>query len=235
VISSPAAARTSAAAVATLGLAAASWVLAIRQMDEMGRVAGLGSLAFFAGLWVSMMAAMMLPGVVPAVSNHALAGGRFRAVPVFIGSYLAVWALVGIAIHALYRVHGSVAAGVVVIAAGVYELTPLKQAFRRRGREGVFSGFPVRAVLRRLQHRPDGDACRARAHERRLDVADRSRRPGPEAPATEGGRRRRARDGRPRDPDRPRAVVGSGNHPADVRRSPSPRNNGAVLTTRRQQ
>jgi predicted metal-binding membrane protein len=36
-------------------------------MDEMGRVAGLGSLAFFAGLWVSMMAAMMLPGAVPAV------------------------------------------------------------------------------------------------------------------------------------------------------------------------
>ena len=142
-ISCPAGSRTSAAAVAfaTLGLAAASWVLAIRQMDEMGRVAGLGSLAFFAGLWVSMMAAMMLPGAVPAVSNHARAGGRFRAVPVFIGSYLAVWALVGIAIYALYPAHGSSAAGVVVIAAGAYELTPLKQAFRRRCRGSVPSGF----------------------------------------------------------------------------------------------
>jgi predicted metal-binding membrane protein len=142
-IISPAGARTSAAAVAlaTLGLAAASWVLAIRQMDEMGRVAGLGSLAFFAGLWVSMMAAMMLPGAVPAVSNHARASGRFRSVPVFIGSYLAVWALVGVAIYVLHRAHGSVAAGVVVLAAGVYELTPLKQALRRRCRESVRSGF----------------------------------------------------------------------------------------------
>jgi predicted metal-binding membrane protein len=84
---------------------------------------------------------MMLPGAVPAVSNHARASGRFRAVPVFIGSYLAIWALVGIAIYVLYRVHGSVAAGVVVITAGVYELTPRKQAFRRRCRERVRSGF----------------------------------------------------------------------------------------------
>jgi predicted metal-binding membrane protein len=142
-ISAPAGARTSPAAVAlaTLGLAAASWLIAIRRMDEMGPVAGLGSLAFFAGLWVSMMAAMMLPGAVPAVSNHARARGRLRAVPMFIGSYLAVWALVGIVIYALYRAHGSVAAGVVVIAAGVYELTPLKQTSRRRCRDSVRSGF----------------------------------------------------------------------------------------------
>jgi predicted metal-binding membrane protein len=75
------------------------------------------------------------------VSNHARVSVRFRAVPVFIASYLAVWALVGIGIYALYRPHESVAAGVVVIAAGVYELTPLKQAFRRRGREGVRAGY----------------------------------------------------------------------------------------------
>ena len=43
--------------------------------------------------------------------------------------------------YALYRPHGSVAAGAVVIAAGVYELTPLKQHFRRRCRESVRSGF----------------------------------------------------------------------------------------------
>ena len=61
--------------------------------------------------------------------------------PVFVGAYLSVWALAGMAIYALYRVHGSVAAGVVVMAAGVYELTPLKQALRRRCRESVRSGF----------------------------------------------------------------------------------------------
>jgi predicted metal-binding membrane protein len=48
---------------------------------------------------------------------------------------------VGVAVYALYRPHGPVAAGVVAIAAGVYEFTPLKQHFRRRCRESVRSGF----------------------------------------------------------------------------------------------
>ena len=61
--------------------------------------------------------------------------------PLFVGSYLAVWTLVGVAVYALYRPHGSLAAGVVAIAAGVYELTPLKRHFRRRCRESVRSGF----------------------------------------------------------------------------------------------
>jgi predicted metal-binding membrane protein len=64
-----------------------------------------------------------------------------RAVPLFVGSYLAVWTLVGVAVYALYRPHGSVAAGALVIAAGVYEFTPLKQHFRRLCRESVGSGF----------------------------------------------------------------------------------------------
>jgi predicted metal-binding membrane protein len=88
-----------------------------------------------------MMAAMMLPGAAPAVSRSAHASGRVRAVPLFVGSYLAVWTLVGVAVYALYRPHGSFAAGVVAIAAGVYELTPLKKHFRRRCRESVRSGF----------------------------------------------------------------------------------------------
>jgi predicted metal-binding membrane protein len=64
-----------------------------------------------------------------------------RAVPLFVGSYLAVWTLVGVAVYALYRPHGSLAAGAVAIAAGVYELTPLKLHFRRRCRESIRSGF----------------------------------------------------------------------------------------------
>jgi predicted metal-binding membrane protein len=90
---------------------------------------------------VSMMAAMMLPGAAPALLRHAHASGRVRAVPLFVGSYLAVWTLVGVAVYALYRPHGSFAAGALVIAAGVYELTPLKQHFRWRCRESVRSGF----------------------------------------------------------------------------------------------
>jgi predicted metal-binding membrane protein len=48
---------------------------------------------------------------------------------------------VGVAVYALYRPHGSVAAGAVTIAAGVYELTPLKRHFRGRCRESVRTGF----------------------------------------------------------------------------------------------
>jgi len=134
---------TAAAPAVTLGLAGAAWVVAVRQMNgmDMGVATQLGSFAFFVAVWVSMMAAMMLPGAAPAVLRRALDIGRRRAVPLFVGSYLAVWTLVGIAVYALYRPHGSVAAGAVAIAAGVYELTPIKQHFRRRCRESVGSGF----------------------------------------------------------------------------------------------
>ena len=136
-------AAMAAALTATLGLAAASWVVAVRQMSgmDMGVATRLGSFAFFAALWVWMMAAMMLPGAAPAVVRRVQATGRVRAVPLFVGSYLAVWALVGAAVYALYRPHGYVTAGVVAIAAGAYELTPLKQHFRRRCRESARSGF----------------------------------------------------------------------------------------------
>jgi len=144
-VAGEASARTAATAVAlaaTLGIAAASWVVAARQMNgmDMGVATQLGSFTFFVALWVSMMAAMMLPGAAPAVLRRAHAGG-LRAVPLFVGSYLAVWTLVGVAVYELYQPHGSFAVGALVIAAGVYELTPLKQHFRRRCQENVRSGF----------------------------------------------------------------------------------------------
>jgi predicted metal-binding membrane protein len=132
-----------AALTATLGLAAASWGVAAWRMQgmDMGVATSLGSFASFIAVWVVMMAAMMLPGAAPAVLRRAQASGGVRAVPLFIGSYLAVWALAGAAVYALYRPHGSVAAGVVVIAAGGYEFTPLKRHFRRRCRDSARSGF----------------------------------------------------------------------------------------------
>ena len=141
-------ARTAAVAAAlttTLGLAAAAWVVALRQMNgmDMGVATTLGSFAFFVAVWVTMMTAMMLPGAVPAVLRRARATGRVGAVPLFVGSYLAVWALIGVAVYALYRPHGSSAAGAVAIAAGAYELTPLKRRFRRRCHESVRSGFEL--------------------------------------------------------------------------------------------
>jgi predicted metal-binding membrane protein len=132
-----------AALIVTLGLAGASWVVSVRRMSrmDMGVATQLGSFGLFVVLWVLMMAAMMLPGAVPAVLRRAHANDQVRAVPVFVGSYLAVWTLVGLAVFALYRPHGSVAAGVVAIAAGVYELTPLKQRCLQRCRDSVGSGY----------------------------------------------------------------------------------------------
>jgi predicted metal-binding membrane protein len=132
---------TAATLAATLGLAAAAWVVAVWQMHgmDMGVASRLGPFAFFVALWALMMAAMMLPGAAPAVLRRAQAGG-VRAVPLFVGSYLAVWTLVGVAVYALYRPHGYLVAGAVAIAAGAYEFTPLKRHFRRRCRESVRSG-----------------------------------------------------------------------------------------------
>jgi predicted metal-binding membrane protein len=137
------AAATPAVLTVTLGIAGACWVVAVRQMSgmDMGVATQLGSLKFFVGLWVLMMAAMMLPGAAPAVLGRVRASGRVRAVPLFVGSYLAVWTLVGLAVFALYRPHGALAAGVVTIAAGLYEFTPIKKNCRRRCRESVRSGL----------------------------------------------------------------------------------------------
>jgi predicted metal-binding membrane protein len=135
--------KTVPALAGVLGLAAASWVVAVQQMSgmDMGVASELGSFAFFVAVWVPMIAAMMLPGAVPAVSSFIRVNGRALAAPLFAGSYLAVWTLVGLAVYALYQPHGSAAAGALTIAAGVYELTPLKRGCRRRCRKSVRSGF----------------------------------------------------------------------------------------------
>jgi predicted metal-binding membrane protein len=130
------------AVAATLGVASGCWVVSVRLMTgmDMGVATQLGSLAFFTGVWVAMMAAMMLPGAAPAMARAGRAGG-VRAVPLFALAYLAVWAVAGIALYGLYRPHGTVIAGAVTIAAGAYELTPVKLHFRRRCREMAGSGL----------------------------------------------------------------------------------------------
>jgi predicted metal-binding membrane protein len=128
---------------ATLGLAGACWAAAAWLMNgmDMGVATRPGSLRFFAAAWVTMMAAMMLPGAAPAVARRARVSGTVHAAPSFAGSYLAIWALAGVVAFALDFPHGSLAAGVVVTAAGFYELTPVKRHFRRRCREDARSGL----------------------------------------------------------------------------------------------
>jgi len=138
-----ASATTNLFVVTTLALAVACWFFAVRQMRgmDMGVATQLGPFASFVAVWLAMMAAMMLPGAAPAALRSARASGQVRAVPLFAGSYLAVWTLAGVVIYGLYRPHGTLVAGVVAIAAGVYELTPLKRGCRRRCRERAHSGF----------------------------------------------------------------------------------------------
>jgi predicted metal-binding membrane protein len=135
--------RDHAGPAATLALAAAFWVVTVERMDgmDMGVATELGSLPFFVAAWVPMMAAMMLPGAVPTVARRSRGHLPVLAVPWFVSSYLTVWTLVGLAVYPLYRPHGTAVAGVITIAAGLYELTPLKRDLRRRCRESVRSGL----------------------------------------------------------------------------------------------
>src|SRR5215475_7928984 len=128
---------------ATLGVAAACWGVTAWLMTgmDMGVATTPGTFGFFAAAWVTMMAAMMLPGVAPALARHTRIAGTARAALLFSGSYLSIWAVIGVAAFVLDRPHSSAVAGAVVIAAGVYELTPVKRNFRQRCREQTSSGL----------------------------------------------------------------------------------------------
>jgi predicted metal-binding membrane protein len=142
-VESPRAAPPATVLAATLGLAAACWAAAAWLMNgmDMGVATRPGSFGFFTAAWVTMMAAMMLPGAAPAIARQTQMSGKMRAAPSFTGSYLAIWALAGVVAYALDQPHGSLVAGAVVIAAGAYELTPVKRHFRRRCRENARSGL----------------------------------------------------------------------------------------------
>jgi predicted metal-binding membrane protein len=136
--------RTGATGAALVGLTAAVWVVALHQMDgmDMGYATELGSATSFAVAWTAMMAAMMLPGAAPLALRRAAIRGH---VVVFLASYLAVWCAVGVVVYVAYAPHGALAAGVVTVAAGVYELTPLKRRCRKRCREEIRSGLRLGA------------------------------------------------------------------------------------------
>jgi predicted metal-binding membrane protein len=139
-----AAARARLGLVAFLvGLAAVAWWSTIRAMAGMGASPGadLGALGWFIGVWVVMMAAMMLPAVSPTVALYArMTRQRSLVRPVaFASGYLVVWGAAGIGAYTLYAVGrhafggqlawqagGRWLAGTVLVVAALYELTPLK-------------------------------------------------------------------------------------------------------------
>jgi predicted metal-binding membrane protein len=149
--------RPVAVAALLLGLALAAWIVSVERMEgmDMGPGTSLGGLGFFLGLWVTMMAAMMLPSVAPLALLYArIAGERARRghaglvpTPVFLAGYLAAWTAYGLAAYGLWRaLHaagtgwlawdraGPYVAGAALAAAGLYELTPLKDVCLRHCR-----------------------------------------------------------------------------------------------------
>jgi predicted metal-binding membrane protein len=89
---------------------------------------------------IPLMAAMMLPGALPATLRAARASGRALTAAQFAGSYLVVWALVGLAIYELYMPPAPAIAAALIAAAVLYEFTPPARACRRRCHAELRSG-----------------------------------------------------------------------------------------------
>jgi predicted metal-binding membrane protein len=145
--------------VVLLAGAAVAWAVTVERMRGMDEGPGthLGGLGWYLGIWVTMMAAMMLPSAAPAAVRVARLARRAPTV-LFAAGYLLVWTGFGLGAYALYRLVTSFDTGwaawdeggpyltaALVLAAGLYELTPLK----RRCLEGCRNPSP------------DGDALRA--------------------------------------------------------------------------
>jgi predicted metal-binding membrane protein len=154
-------------AAGLLALALVAWIVTVARMEGMddGPGTSVGTLGWFLGAWTTMMAAMMLPSVEPAVllftriSRQRRTEGRSGpAAPwIFVGAYLAVWTVFGLVAFGLVRLvdgaglgflgwdrSGPAVAGAVLVLAGLYELTPLKEAFLKHCRnpfEVLFFGW----------------------------------------------------------------------------------------------
>ena len=141
-----------------LVLAAVAWLVTDERMHGMddGPGTDLGSLSFYVGAWVLMMAAMMFPSIAPMVLAYA----RVRSARLarrtdltlgpssaFVAGYLVVWTAYGLAAYGLFALGRSVSidalawdragpylAGGVLVAAALYEVTPAKDACLRRCR-----------------------------------------------------------------------------------------------------
>jgi predicted metal-binding membrane protein len=168
-------------AILLLVAGAAWWWLALTAHDMGTRVDmapmsdGAGatmSFPVFLGAWVAMMAAMMLPAILPVVLLYRLAAARGTVAPtiVFVAGYLFVWSAVGVPAFLAWRALGGPLAaadpwvgrfaGVVVVAAAVYQVTPLKTLCLRHCRS------PMSFFLRHGKHldRPSGAVLAGARH-----------------------------------------------------------------------
>ena len=124
-----------------LALAVVGWwstAQRMRGMDD-GPWTALGTVGWFLGVWVVMMAAMMFPSVAPTVALYSRMTRDRTAPLLFTAGYLVAWGAAGAAAFAIARAGGGIAgdvlawgsagrwiAGATLLAAAAYELTPLK-------------------------------------------------------------------------------------------------------------
>jgi len=131
-----------------LVIAAGAWAVTVDRMEGMDAGPGteLGSPGWFFVVWVTMMAAMMLPSTAPMVVAHARA--QTGATPAFVVGYLLTWAAVGTFGYALvegvrsldlgvlaWEQGGPYVAGGAILAAAIYQLSPQKNNSLRRCRD----------------------------------------------------------------------------------------------------
>ncbi len=136
-------------------IAVGAWIHVARWMPGGGDMAGmemsmaptlLDGLAYVVA-WAIMMAAMMLPSALPMIGLYAgtqkaaSAAARLASVALFALMYLGLWALTGIPVYAASLLLMSITAealayvvATVLVVAGVYQLTPLKQKCLRHCR-----------------------------------------------------------------------------------------------------
>ena len=114
----------------------------------MGQVTMSHSLSFegFLVAWLAMMAAMIFPAIAPVLSlyRQAAARGRVAPVPFFAVAYLVVWAVLAVPAYIAWRAlqdplaNGATwaarLAGVVLLAAAGWQVTPLKSVCLRHCR-----------------------------------------------------------------------------------------------------
>ena len=124
-------------------VAAVAWWSTVDRMRGMdaGPGTNLGTLGWFVGVWVVMMAAMMFPSIAPTAALYArMTRSRSPVAPlVFAGGYLLTWTAAGVVAFALSDLGARAArdalawdsggrwlAGGVLAIAAVYEVTPFK-------------------------------------------------------------------------------------------------------------
>jgi predicted metal-binding membrane protein len=145
-----------------LGAALVAWIVTVQRMRGMDNGPGtdLGALGWYVGIWVTMMAAMMLPSAAPTVLMFSRVRRDAHAWWFVLG-YLVAWTGYGLAAYAVYHAirasapsflawdgHGPWVAGGALAAVGLYQLTPLKTACLRHCRSPLH--FLVRGRPGRL-------------------------------------------------------------------------------------